>query len=51
MLLENAQDIIWTMDPDFKMTFLSPQEKRSDVTSCKEINLAGIKEFLGGASI
>ncbi|HEY9160593.1 MAG TPA: PAS domain S-box protein [Desulfomonilia bacterium] len=49
MLLENAQDIIWTMDPDFKMTFLSPSGEKIGWTSCKEINLAGIKEFLGGA--
>ncbi len=47
MLIENAQDIIWTMDPDFRVTYLSPSGEKIGWTSCKEINLAGIKEFLG----
>lgn len=49
MLLENARDIIWTMDTDFRVTYLSPSGEKIGWTSCKEINLAGIKEFLGGA--
>jgi PAS domain S-box-containing protein len=47
MLIENVQDIIWTMDPDFRVTFLSPSGEKIGWTSCEEINLAGISEFLG----
>jgi PAS domain S-box-containing protein len=47
LLTENVQDIIWTMDLDFRMTYLSPSGERIGWTSCNEINIAGIKEFLG----
>jgi PAS domain S-box-containing protein len=47
MLVESSQDIIWTMDTDFRMTFLSPSGKKIGWNSCEEINFAGINEFLG----
>jgi PAS domain S-box-containing protein len=47
LLAENARDIIWTMDLDFRMTYLSPSGEKIGWNSCDEINLAGIKEFLG----
>ncbi len=47
MLAQNAQDIIWTMDTDFRVTYLSPSGEKIGWISCEEINHAGIKEFLG----
>jgi|GEM_PF-486338 len=51
LLAENVEDVIWTMDPDLRFTYVSPSVKRLRGYTAEEVMIQSVDEIMTPSSL